>query len=138
MDALLVAVVKFLSSLAATLHQGWCRVRVTAHRAYFLGSPDQQLFISVTNLSPKREVEVVRVWIASLPAIEVLSQPLPKRLKTEESWETWVPISALSTFDLPYAEVRARVRLSNGKEFRSRQNTKVAPVGYVPGASHHQ
>ena len=137
MTALYVAILRFLLSLVAALHQGWCRVRVTAHRAYFLGNPDQQLFITVTNLSPKREVEVVRVWIASLPTIEALSQPLPKRLKTEESWETWVPISALSAFDLPYAEVRARVRLSNGKEFRSRPNAKVAPVGYVPGTSRH-
>src|SRR6266581_2814184 len=101
MTALYVAVAKYLLSLAATLHQGLCRVRVTAHRAYFLNNPDQQRFITVTNLSPKREVEVVRVWIAGFPTIEVLSQPLPKRLKTDESWETWVSISILGAFDLP-------------------------------------
>jgi hypothetical protein len=138
MTALYVAIVRFLVSLAATLHQRSSRIRVTAHRAYFLNSTEQQLFITVTNLSPRREVEVVRVWISGPPTVEVLSQPLPKRLKTDETWETWVSISAISAFDLPYAELRARVRLSNGKEIRSIQNTKIAPIGYVPGTSRQQ
>ena len=138
MTALDLAIIRFLVSLVATLHQQWCRVRVTAHRAYFLKNPDQHLFITVTNLSPSREVEVVRVWITGTPTVEVLSQPLPKRLKTDERWETWVTISAISAFDLPHAELCARVCLSNGKEIRSKQNTKVAPIGYVPGTSPHQ
>jgi len=138
MTALDLAIIRFLVSLAATFHQRWSRVHVTAHRAYFVNDPTQQLFITVTNLSPSREVEVVGVWIAGSPALEVLSQPLPKRLKTDERWETWIPISAISALDLPYAELRARVRLSNGKEIRSRQNKKVAPIGHVPGTSPHQ
>jgi hypothetical protein len=138
MAVLDLAMIRFFFSLAAALHQRWCRVRVTAHRGYFLNNPEQQLFITVTNLSPTREVEVVRVWITGSPTVEALSQLLPKRLKIEERWETWVPISAIGALDLPHAELRARVRLSNGKEIRSRQNTDVAPIGYVPGTSPHQ
>jgi hypothetical protein len=133
-----LAMIRYLVSLASSLHQSWRRVRVTAHRGYFLNNPNQQLFITITNLSRSREVEVVRVWITGSSTVEVLSQPLPKRLKTDERWETWVPISAISASDLPYAELRARVLLSSGKEIRSRHNTKVAPIGYVPGTSPHQ
>ena len=60
-------------------------------------------------------------------------RPLPRRLRAEESWETWI-----ETADLPDGlgeEVfsLARVRLSNGRILRSQRNTAVPSTGFVPG-----
>ena len=133
MSPIALAVVRLVLSAVAWVVQLWRRVRVTVHRGYFAGNPDQQFFVTVTNLSSKREVEVVRVWFDSVPSIEALANPLPRRLKTDESWATWAPVSSFAPLELPYAEVRGRVRLSSGKVIRSRANRDVAPMGYVPG-----
>jgi hypothetical protein len=133
MSAIVIGAVQIALSAIAWLAQLWRRVGVTVHRGYFAGNSEQQFFVTVTNLSSKREVEVVRVWFDSVPSIEALPNPLPRRLRTDESWATWVPVSAFSPLELPYAEVRARVRLSSGKVIRSRANRDVAPAGYVPG-----
>ena len=138
MGATLAFVCRTAPSTVAWLYQSWRRVRVTVHRGYLEGNPEQLLFLNITNLSSKREVEVTRVWFAAVPTMEVLARPLPQRLKTDESWETWAPVSALSPLDLPYAEVLGRVRLSSGKIVRSRPTRNVAPMGYVPGSVHRQ
>jgi len=92
-------------------------------------------FIKVTNLSFTREVEIDRIWFTTVPTIEVLAQPLPKRLRPDELWETWEPVSSLPNLELPYAEYRVRVRLTSGKEVPSRAGRSVAPRGYVAGTS---
>jgi hypothetical protein len=126
-----------IASLATAVVQGWRKVRVTVHRGYLVGSSDEQLFINVTNLSPKREVEVIRVWFATSPNVEVFNpaRPLPKRLRCDESWETWTPVSQLPSLDLPYAGRKARVQLSSGKTISSMDRKDVPPYGNVPGGS---
>jgi hypothetical protein len=133
MADILLLVAKPFASLVAFIYQSWRRVRVTVHRAYMQGNPQQLFFVTVTNLSRNREVEIVRVWFTSVPSVEVLAQPLPRRLKTDESWATWVSVDAIDAIDLPYAESRFRVRLSSGKDVPSRANPDPAPVGYIPG-----
>jgi len=116
-----------------------CRVRVTAHRAYFLNNPDQQLFITVTNLSPKRGSRgCARLDCGVFPLSKFFHNLSLSASRPMSRGDLGIYFDPLGAFDLPYAEVRARVRLSNGKEFRSIQNTRVAPVGYVPGAPHHK
>lgn len=126
-----------IASLANSIVQSWRRVRVTVHRGYFVGSSDEQFFINVTNLSPKREVEVTRVWFATSPDVEVFNpaRPLPKRLRCDESWETWIPVSQLPSLDIPYVGRRARVQLSSGKTISSIDRKNVPPYGNVPGGS---
>lgn len=54
-------------------------------------------FINVTNMSLTREVEVTHVWFDCSPEVDVFrsERPLPKRLKVDETWETWVLASDL-------------------------------------------
>ncbi len=135
MDPLHFAIARFVSSAGGWFGQRLRRVSVTAHRGFFSGQTEEQIFVTVTNLSEKREIEVVRVWLDAVPSVEVLAQHLPKRLKTDESWATWLPVAAVSPLELPYAEYRLRVRLSSGKEVRSVRTKNPAPVGFLPGTS---
>lgn len=63
------------------------RVRVTMHRAAFIESGREAFFITVTNLSQSREVELSHVWIASEPKVffDRPDRALPHRLKSDES-----------------------------------------------------
>jgi hypothetical protein len=135
MEPLYLAIARVLLSLLGELGQRFRRVSVSAHRGYFAGQPEEQIFVTVTNLSEKKEIEVVRVWLNTIPSVEVLAQQLPKRLKTDESWATWLPVASVSSLELPYAEYRLKVRLSSGKEVRSVRTKNPAPMGYVPGTS---
>jgi hypothetical protein len=125
-----------LSWLADKLLSAWesrRHVRVLVHRAYLGGNPDPCWFVNVTNLSAKREVEVTNVWFEANPRVPVVrpERPTPKRLKPDETWETWIAATALDS--LPDVERSARVRLSTGKVVKSRANKNVGPAGYVAG-----
>jgi hypothetical protein len=115
------------------------RVRVRVHRAIFVHEKvvgPECYFINVTNLSMSREVEVTHVWFECAPRIDVfpVERPLPKRLKVDETWETWVRANTLPPA-LTDTEVYklARVRLSTGKVFRSKQHERPPNFGRVPG-----
>ncbi|MGJ5813682.1 hypothetical protein [Paludibaculum fermentans] len=111
------------------------RVSVLVHRASFVGSEtESQYFITVTNLSLNREVEITHVWFDFPTKVHVLrgDRPLPKRLKMDEVWCTWVPVSTLPDVTDKSVFKSARVRLSNGRVVRSKQNTKVPCLGSVP------
>ena len=84
MEALFVALMRTGLSVLASLHERWRNVRVTVHRGYLQGDSREQFFITVTNLSPKREVEVTRVWFAVTPTVEAMAKPLPQRLKPDD------------------------------------------------------
>ena len=114
------------------LHQRWRHVLVLTHRAYFHGSSDAQYFVKLTNVSPKREVEVTHIWLETKPPVHVLNpaRPLPARLRMDETYETWIPVAEVPN---PNAETLVRVRLSSGKVVKSRLNKKVPPHGYVAG-----
>jgi hypothetical protein len=109
------------------------KVRVLVHIAFFQGDQQAQWFVNVTNLSLARDVEVTGVWVAASPRIPVMpaQRPTPKRLKPEESWETWLPAAAVA--HVTDVERRFRVRLSSGKVVKSRPNKHVPPAGWVPG-----
>jgi hypothetical protein len=111
-------------------------VRVLCHRAFLLTNGPECYFINVTNLSPQRDAEVTHVWVACGNDIHVLnpSRPLPRRLRPEESWETWIEVNKVppdvreAVFDL------VRVRLSNGRVIKSKKNENVPSAGFVPGS----
>lgn len=122
-----------LTGALAGWHQRRRRLRVLVHRAAFVGDSSEHVFIKVTNLSDRREVEVTHIWFATDPPVHVLnpSRPLPARLRLDETFETWIPVA-----DVPEAadiERLGRVQLSNGKVVRSRRNKRVPPVGNVAG-----
>jgi len=122
--------------LLANFWQSLRRLRVQAHHGVLLGVNEPCLFINVTNLSSKRDVEVTHVWVETDPQVSVLNldRPLPKRLKSDESWETWVPLDLLPSDQREIAVYLGRVQLSNGRIFRSVHRRTVPPAGFVPGA----
>ena len=78
------------------------RVRVRVHRAAFTDGRvygQECYFVNVTNVSLSREVEITHVWFACTPEVYLLpsERPLPKRLKVDETWSTWVKVSDLPT-----------------------------------------
>jgi hypothetical protein len=115
-------------------HQRRRCVSVLVHRAYFVPGSPKHYFMKVVNLSPNREIEITHIWFDTNPRVDNLNhdRPLPARLRTDESFETWMPVAALP--DVPDVELLGRVRLSSGKTVKSRLNKKVPPVGYVAGA----
>jgi hypothetical protein len=128
-------VVRALIDQAVRLHQSRRKVRVLVHRAFFRNRDDkrEQFFIWVTNLSPNREVEVTHIWFETNPRKDILNpeRPLPKRLKPDERWETWIAVADVPTED--DLERKVRVLLSNGKVVKSLPNPAVPPVGHVAG-----
>lgn len=128
------------------------RVRVTVHRADFvdvsahattktalqLTAAPECYFVNVTNISLNREVEVTHVWFECSPKVYLVrtERPLPKRLKVDETWETWILTTELpASLTDEDAYTLARVRLSSGKVFRSKRNDPVPNLGWVPGGN---
>jgi hypothetical protein len=111
-------------------------VRVLCHRAVLLSQRRECYFINVTNLSLQREAEVTHVWMECGREIPVLNpaRRLPRRLKPEESWETWIEVESLPASFREDAFKRARVRLSSGRIIKSTKNESVPAAGYVPGS----
>jgi hypothetical protein len=110
------------------------KLRLTVHLAAFTYNGLLCYFINATNLST-REVEITHIWFESEPRVHALQpdRPLPKRLKPEETWETWVEVFKLplNFHDNPYEQARAR--LSTGEIISSQKNDDVIDQGYVPG-----
>ncbi|MGH9212642.1 MAG: hypothetical protein ACRD2C_18530 [Acidimicrobiales bacterium] len=125
--------------LAQKAHQRRRKLRVLVHRAAFdvpavsYRPPEECFFIKMTNLSPKRPLEVTHVWFETDPSIDVVNpgRPLPKSLEGDETYETWIPIADVP--DVPDVERLVRVQLSNGKVVKGRHNDKVRPRGNVAG-----
>lgn len=111
-------------------------VRVKCHIASFKPSGPTCLFINVVNLSLQRDVEITHVWIEHQGQISVLNEErkLPYRLKPEQSWETWIRLADLPQGIPNSIYSLARIRLSNGKVFKSKINKDVPYEGYVPGS----
>ena len=130
MEKIAFLLIGWLSKVFSNLR----RIRVTVHDAYF-ETNIQAYFINVTNLSKSKEIEITHVWFDCSPIVDVLNvdRPLPKRLKPDETWETWIKFSDLpkSVHKNPYT--LARIRLSTTKVYKSIENKNVPPVGMVPG-----
>ena len=112
-------------------------LRFTVHRAAFLPSGPQAFFLNATNLSKDREIEVTHVWLASSPPIAALQpeRPLPKRLRPDETWETWIYVDEVPVHLHESVVDLARARLSTGKQVKAKLNVDVPPMGAVPGSS---
>ena len=113
------------------------KVRFRIHRATFIHSQEECFFCNITNLSRNREIEITHLWFDIKPKIHLINmeRPLPKRLKPDEPWETWIP-----TRDIPEKYhsnlfYRGCIRLSTGANLRSRIDKKVPGYGTVPGAT---
>jgi hypothetical protein len=111
-------------------------VRVMVHRAFFMHGhhdPRQQFCIWVTNLSPQRTVEITHIWFETNPRRDILNpaRPLPKRLRPDQRWETWIAVADVPTED--DLEWKVRVLLSNGEVVKSVLNPNPPPVGFVAG-----
>ena len=108
------------------------------HEAVFIGTDTPCRFLTVTNLSRDRDIEITHVWIATsdgqIPVIPA-DRPLPKRLKPDEPWATWVRADALPADLGERVFVSARLRLSTGRVFKSRRATNVPSQGAVPGGA---
>ena len=111
------------------------RVRFTVHLAAFVGSDRPAYFLNVVNLSESREIEITHVWFASDPPVAAVraDRPLPRRLKPDEAWETWVYADVLPPTAHATAHYLARLRLSTGRVVESRPNDSAPPTGHVPG-----
>ena len=111
------------------------RVRLTLHRASFCNTGRECYFFTVTNVSHDREIEVTHVWIdgpTQIPAIQP-DRPLPKRLKPDESWETWIDVAKVPPTLQGDVFTLGRARLSTGKIVKSEWNKDVPQSGFVPG-----
>lgn len=110
-------------------------VRVLCHRAFFLPNGPECYFINVTNLSLKRDAVITHVWMENEGQLPILNphRPLPKRLRPEETWETWIDVAQLPISIKTDAFGLARVRLSNSRIIKSKKNNNVPIAGDVPG-----
>ena len=106
-------------------------VRVLAHRAYFIGNPVEHFFLKVVNVTRGTDVEVTHVWYENGGRVDILSRLLPVRLRSSETWETYVPTSGIPDDADVFQHFHALI--STGEVFASIHKKDVPPVGYVAG-----
>jgi hypothetical protein len=78
------------------------------------------------------------VWLASEPEVFPMTHDrrLPKRLKPDEAWETWIEESRVPlAWRGQKAFTSGRVRLSTGRVIHSKENKDVPRFGEIPGGS---
>ena len=102
------------------------------HKAYFIGNPIEHFFIKIVNATGDADVEITHAWYENEQiSVEILSAPLPKRLKPFETYETWVPVTGIPESEDCFQ--RFRVVASTGEVYTSRLNIDVRPLGFVAG-----
>jgi hypothetical protein len=130
---------------ARTWQQSRRKVKLTVHRAYkvevlfavgdgpLVEVESENYYITVTNASRNRDIEVTHVWLDTTPKpVHVFDPDLPVRLKYSAQWATAVPVSSLPDGTTNVAWL-ARCQVSpDGKVIKSRPSKNVAPVGTVP------
>jgi len=134
-DVLLLDVLKPLVDIMRSGFADRRHVRVTVHHAFFAATERPAYFVNITNLSRNRDVEITHVWFDVTPQVAAMppDRPLPKRLKPDEVWETWVEANRLPGYLDETVYTLARVRLSNGAVVKSQRNAGVPDQGSVPG-----
>lgn len=84
--------------------------------------------IHVTNVWPHAEVELTHVWIETRPEIHVHNpdRQLPRRLRPQETFETWVPVDELLQTGIGGSALyqAARVRLATGEVVASAYDSR--------------
>jgi hypothetical protein len=130
-----IDILKWLAERLWELLTGRRKVQVLVHHASFAQSGRPCYFINITNLSREREIEVTHVWFAVEPQVHARAseRPLPKRLRPDETWETWVEADRLPRDIGDRVFTLGCVRLSTGRVIRSRKNEEVPSEGTVPG-----
>ena len=111
------------------------KIRFTIHRGFFIHSGKECFFLNVSNLSRNREIEITHLYLDCGEQIHAL-QPnrlLPRRLKPDESWETWVEVERVPGSLREIAYTLGRARLSSGKILKSVENKNVPSAGTVAG-----
>ena len=102
------------------------------HKAYFNGNPIQHFFIKLINTSESKEIEITHVWYKNENiTVDILTAPLPKRLKPDEIYETWVPVDQIPNDENAFQNFHAVI--STGEAFTSKQNIDVRPFGFIAG-----
>jgi hypothetical protein len=99
------------------------------------------LFINATNLSQSLEREITHIWVETDPKIHIMNdkRPLPRRLKPQETWETWIDIWQLPEDLLnDRLSTSVRARLSTGEVISGVLNEDVPEQGFIPGGSSAQ
>jgi hypothetical protein len=129
--------VKMLGERAVSWLGSGHDVRLTAHRAVFLPTGEPCVFVTATNRHRTREAVVTHAWF-DVPGprhVPILNpqRPLPKRLRPDEPWETWIPDRLLPPGLGDDVLRMAYVRLSTRLVVSSVPNTDVPPAGFVPG-----
>jgi hypothetical protein len=111
------------------------RIRFTVHRAFFVHDATECFFLNISNLSRNRDIEVTHVWIDCEPQVTALhpDRLLPRRLKPDESWETWIEVERVPINCRDTALTLGRARLSSGRIIKSRENKDVPTAGTVAG-----
>ena len=122
------------------------KIRVRVHVARFIKDPEgrKHFFVNVVNESPKRELQISHVYFEDKAkgiflSIQPKARKLPTRLKLDESWETWIPVSQIEDamgVQLDQNESMYNkffVRLTSGDVFDSERNMSVPQQGSVPG-----
>ena len=113
------------------------RVHAIMHKAYFVDTEPRiwAYFFKIANLS-KGDIEVTHVgmdcgedYIEAHPD----ERPLPKRLKPDEEWETWIEFDKLPNWihDNPFPH--GRVRLTTGRIIKTKRAKNIPPKGEVAG-----
>jgi hypothetical protein len=108
-------------------------VRVRVHCACFVNDTVQHYFINVVNTSDTSEVEVTHVWYEGSRRVDIIQaqRPLPRLLRPNQSWETWVRVVDIPDDPDPFRNFR--VRLSADEVFESEERRDVQGIGFVPG-----
>lgn len=113
------------------------KLRFTVHRAAFLPNGPECFFLNATNLMANSDLEVTHIWLSTSPEVHVIhgDRPLPKRLKPQETWETWIRVDQVPGAELDAVFDLARARLSTGEIIHSKRNDGVPSYGTVPGGA---
>jgi hypothetical protein len=113
------------------------KLRFTVHRAFFSSSGLECFFLNATNVTTDSDLEVTHIWIATSPEVHVIrrDRPLPKRLKPQETWETWIRVDQVPANERDRVFDLTRARLSTGEIVHSRRDEGVPSYGAVPGGA---
>ena len=74
------------------------KLRLAVHRAFFASGPEC-FFVNATNIGAQTDLEITHIWFETKPPFYFMQpdRPLPKRLRPQETWETWVRVDALGS-----------------------------------------
>lgn len=133
MKDFLLIIIKWMGSQLLQVR----RVHSTMHKASFTGTEPlvQAYFFTIANLS-KQEIEVTHVWMKCRGediAADQSDRPLPKRLKPDESWATWIELEKLPEWIHDDPIRHGRIRLSTGKIIKTKRAKNIPSSGNVPG-----